>query len=324
MADRRKVALITGISGQDGSYLAKLLLHKGYIVVGTSRDVVQGRFENLKRLGVFAQVRLEAMPQGDYEAICQLISRVAPTEIYNLAGQTSVGVSFQRPLETMESIAVGTLQLLEAVRSSGQPIAFYNACSSECFGDTDGKPATETTMFRPRSPYAIAKAASYWEVASYREAYGLYAVSGILFNHESPLRPERFVTRKIIAGACRIAAGSQEKVTLGNLDIKRDWGWAPEYVDAIWRMLQQEVPEDLVIATGETSSLREFTAEAFRCVGLDWRDHVVTEPSLLRPADLTASYANPLRAREKLGWSASSKMREVVSMMIAAERTVQA
>jgi GDP-mannose 4,6-dehydratase len=200
-----------------------------------------------------------------------------PDEVYNLAGQSSVGLSFEQPVETLESIATGTLNLLEAIRFIGAPIRLYNAGSSECFGETGEAGADENTPFRPRSPYAVAKAAAFWEVANYREAYGLFACSGILFNHESPLRPERFVTQKIVTAACRIAEGSTEKLTLGNMAIRRDWGWAPEYVEAMSLMLQQEQPEDYVIATGESCSLEEFVAIAFAAVGLDWRDWVVSD-----------------------------------------------
>jgi len=244
---------------------------------------------------------------------------VQPEEIYNLAGQSSVGLSFQQPVETLESISVGTLNLLEAIRFIGKPIRLYNAGSAECFGESDGTPATETTAFRPRSPYAVAKAAAFWEVANYREAYGIYASSGILFNHESPLRPERFVTRKIVSAACRIAKGSPETLHLGNLSIQRDWGWAPEYVVAMWRMLQQDVADDYVVATGETSSLEAFTGEVFGRFNLDWRDHVVSDPGLLRPTDLVVSRADPGKAQRQLGWAAQYKMRDVVRMMVDAE-----
>jgi GDPmannose 4,6-dehydratase len=230
-----------------------------------------------------------------------------------------VGLSFQQPVETLESISVGTLNLLEAIRFIARPIRFYNAGSSECFGDTGGAAADESTPFRPRSPYAVAKAAAFWEVANYREAYGLLACSGILFNHESPLRPERFVTKKIVTAACRIANGSGEKLRLGNVSISRDWGWAPEYVEAMWRMLQQELPEDYVIATGESNRLEDFVAEAFTCAGLDWRDHVETDPELYRPTEIALGLGNPARANERLGWQARYAMRDVVRMMVRDE-----
>ncbi|MHC5823365.1 MAG: GDP-mannose 4,6-dehydratase, partial [Nostoc sp.] len=229
-------------------------------------------------------------------------------------------LSFEQPVETLESITTGTLNLLEAIRFLGVPIKLYNAGSSECFGDTGQTAADETTPFRPRSPYAVAKAAAFWEVANYREAYGLFACSGILFNHESPLRPERFVTQKIVAAACRIAQGSTEQLYLGNMQIQRDWGWAPEYVEAMYLMLQQSQPDDYVIATGESGSLEEFVAAAFASVNLDWRHHVVIDNSLLRPTDLAVGRGNPVKAKDKLGWQAKYKMKQVVQMMVEAKK----
>jgi GDPmannose 4,6-dehydratase len=310
-----KTALICGISGQDGSYLAQLLLQKGYQVHGTARDAQATSFPNLITLGIKEQISCHSMALNDFRSVLQVLAKVQPDEIYNLAGQSSVGLSFEQPVETLESISVGTLNLLEAVRFLGRPVRLYNAGSSECFGNTDGQPADESTPFRPRSPYAVAKATAFWEVANYREAYNLYACTGILFNHESPLRPERFVTQKIIKAAQRIAAGSTEKLRLGNISIARDWGWAPEYVKAMWLMLQQEKPEDYVVATGETHTLQEFVEESFSTVGLDWEAHVVTDQSLLRPSEIMVSRANPLKATKRLGWQACSKMRDVVRMM---------
>lgn len=315
-----KRALISGISGQDGAYLAKLLLDKGYEVWGTSRDVQMLSFRNLKSLKLFEKVKLESMSLIDFRSVLQTLKKVEPDEIYNLAGQSSVGLSFSQPVETLESITQGTLNLLEAIRFMDRPIKLYNAGSSECFGDTGDTPADETTPFRPRSPYAVAKAAAFWEVANYREAYGLFACSGILFNHESPLRPERFVTKKIIAATCRIAAGSKEKLHLGNLSIQRDWGWAPEYVEAMWLILQHEKPDDFVIATGETNSLEKFVETAFSLLGLSWRDYVVIDNVLLRPTDLMIGRGNPTKAHEQLGWKVRYKMQDVVRMMIESER----
>jgi len=316
-----KKALICGISGQDGSYLGRFLLNKGYVVHGSSRDAYMTGFGNLDRLGIHSQVSLESMATNDFRSVLQVLMKVQPDEIYNLAGQSSVGLSFEQPVETLESIATGTLNLLEAVRFLSRPIRFYNACSSESFGDTGHVAADETTPFRPRSPYAVAKATAFWEVANYREAYGLFASAGILFSHESPLRPRRLVTKKTVADACRIAAGSKENLALGNISIRRDWGWAPEYVEAMWLMLQQEKPEDFVIATGESHSLEELVETAFASVGLNWRDHVVLDPALLRPADLAAGRGNPAKAREKLGWQARHKMHDVVRMMVKAQST---
>ena len=245
-----KKALVAGISGQDGAYLAKLLLQNGYEVCGTSRDAQMSSLRNLDRVGIREEVQLVSVALNDFRSVLQVLFKVQPDEIYNLAGQSSVSLSFEQPVETQDSIYLGTLNLLEAIRFTGKAIKLYNASSSECFGDLGGKPATEETAFRPRSPYAVAKSAAFWQVSNYREAYNIFACSGILFNHESPLRPERFVTQKIVRSACRIAQGKQQKLQLGNIEIQRDWGWAPEYVEAMYRMLQQELPEDCVIATG--------------------------------------------------------------------------
>ncbi len=310
-----KKALICGISGQDGAYLSEFLLKKGYNVFGTSRDAEICPFNNLKTLGIRDMIQVESVALNDFRSVLQTISKIQPYEIYNLSGQSSVGLSFQQPVETLESISIGTLNLLEVIRFLKKPIRLYNACSSECFGDTKNKPATELTAFNPRSPYAVAKAAAFWQVANYREAYDIFACSGILFNHESPLRPERFVTQKIISTACRIANGSKETLELGNIDIQRDWGWAPEYVEAMWLMLQKNEPDDYIIATGETNSLQEFVNIAFRKVGLYWKNHVTLNPSLLRPADLKISKANPLKAAKDLNWQARYKMVDVIELM---------
>jgi len=319
---KKKKALICGVSGQDGAYLARLLLEKGYDVFGTSRDAQISSFSGLINLGILEKVQVESMAINDFRSVLQTLNKVRPEEIYNLAGQSSVGLSFQQPVETLESISVGTLNMLEAIRFINKPIKFYNASSSECFGDTRGAAADETTPFHPRSPYAVAKAAAFWEVANYREAYGLFALSGILFNHESPLRPRRFVTKKIIEAVCRIAAGNNEKLHLGNMSIARDWGWAPEYVEAMWLMLQQDKVDDFVIATGETNSLEEFVSEAFASVGLNWREHVIADPSLYRPTEISIGKGNPGKAARVLGWKAKYKMRDVVRMMVEYEQRV--
>ncbi len=311
-----KKALICGVSGQDGAFLSRLLLSKGYEVHGTARDAQMSSFSNLKTLGLGGEITFHSMALNDFRSVLQVLVQVQPDEIYNLAGQSSVGLSFDQPVETLESISVGTLNLLEAIRFLKRPMRLYNAGSSECFGNTGGVPADEETPFRPRSPYAVAKATAFWEIANYREAYSLYASTGILFNHESPLRPERFVTQKIVRGACRIANGAAEKLKLGNIDIARDWGWAPEYVEAMWAILQQDTPDDFVIATGETNSLQDFVAEVFKCVGLDWREHVESDPTLLRPSEIMVSRANPGKSAQKLGWQATYKMRDVAQMMV--------
>lgn len=315
-----KTALICGISGQDGAYLARHLLDQGYRVVGTSRDAQTADFRNLVRLGIRERVAVASMVLTDFRSTLQTLAKTAPDEIYNLAGQTSVGLSFEQPVETLESIATGTLNLLEAIRFLDRPIRLYNAGSSECFGDTGGVAANEDTPFRPRSPYAVAKATAHWEVANYREAYGLFACSGILFNHESPLRPERFVTRKIVAAAGRIAQGSSEKLCLGNLAVYRDWGWAPEYVEAMWRMLQLEEARDLVIATGVSHALEDFVAAAFASHALDWRDHVVQDPALFRPAEIAYNGGDASQAQVLLNWQARYRMPDVIRLMVAAER----
>lgn len=315
-----KKALICGVSGQDGAYLARFLLGKGYEVYGASRDAQMASLQNLIFLEIWNQVKVISVALNDFRSVLQALMKIQPDEVYNLAGQSSVALSFQQPVETLESISVGTLNLLEAIRFTSQPIKLYNASSSESFGDTGGIAADETTPFRPRSPYAVAKAAAFWELANYREAYGLFACSGILFNHESPLRPERFVTKKIVAAACRIAAGSDQKLHLGNISIQRDWGWAPEYVEAMWLMLQQERPDDFVIATGVSSKLEDFVAQAFACVDLDWHDHVISDPKLLRPTELAVGRGNPTKAWQMLGWQAKYKMPEVARMMVEAEQ----
>ena len=315
LSKKNKVALIIGVSGQDGGYLAKLLLEKGYEVHGTSRDHEVSHFGNLVKLGIRDRVKVTSMVTSDFRSVLTALQKAEADEIYNLAGQTSVGMSFAYPVETFDSILIGTMNLLECMRLLRHPIKFYNAGSSEVFGNTK-KPATETTPFHPRSPYAAAKAAAHYAVTNYREAYGLFACTGILFNHESPLRPARFVTQKIISTAVRIANGSKEKLTLGRLDIRRDWGWAPEYVDAMWRMLQQKKPDDYVVATGEEHSLKQFVAETFRQLGLDWRKHVVSDRKLFRPSDIERSCGNASRARRKLGFRPKIRFKKIISALI--------
>jgi GDPmannose 4,6-dehydratase len=312
-------ALVTGVSGQDGTYLAKLLLEKGYTVWGTSRDAQMASFRNLERLKIREQIHLESVALSDFRSVIQVLFKTQPDEIYNLAGQSSVGLSFDQPVETQDSIYLGTLNLLEAIRFTGKKIKLYNACSSECFGDLKNEAATEESPFRPRSPYAVAKAAAFWQVSNYREAYHIFACSGILFNHESPLRPARFVTKKIAAAARRIAKGKLRELKLGNIEVQRDWGWAPEYVEAMFLMLQQEKPDDFVIATGSTRPLRDFVEIAFKHVGLDWREYTVVDKSLFRPTDLSIGRANPAKAAAQLGWTAQIHMEQVAQMMVEAE-----
>jgi len=315
-------ALIFGISGQDGAYLAKFLLERGYIVHGTSRDAEMSGFSTLSSLGIKEHIELHSAIPADFRSTIQVISIVAPDEIYNLSGQSSVGLSFQQPMETLESIAVGTLNILECIRFLKQPIRFYNAGSGECFGDTGGAAASESTPFQPRSPYAVAKSAAFWEVANYRDSYGLYVCSGILFNHESPLRAKRFVTRKVVTTAARIAGGSSEQLVVGDLAISRDWGWAPEYVEAMWAMLQQDEPEDFVIATGVPYSLEELVATAFTVFGLDWHDHVCTDTTLFRPSEIRCGFGDASKASAKLGWKARTLMPELVKRLVTTEALI--
>jgi GDPmannose 4,6-dehydratase len=316
-----KRALIVGVSGQDGAYLAKLLLDKGYEVVGTSRDAQVTRFDNLARLGIDAKVHLESMMPTDFRSVVEVLSKWMPDEVYNLSGQSSVALSFKQPVDALNSVLNATVTLLEVIRFLGKPIRLYNAGSSECFGDVAGGLAAESTPFQPRSPYAAAKAAAHWMVANYREGYGLQACTGILFNHESPLRPERFVTKKIAVAVARIAAGKQRTVSLGNMSIKRDWGWAPEYVEAMWRMLQQETPVDLVIATGKLSTLEEFVAAAFATAGLDWREHVEFDATLTRPTDLQGFAGDSRRAAQVINWKPRTIMPDIARAMVEAELT---
>ena len=316
----RRVALIAGITGQDGAYLARFLLGKGYVVHGTSRDAALARLDGLVALGIADKVALHSMSPADSQSAARVIENVAPNEIYNLSGQSSVSLSFTQPAETLSGIALGTLNMLEALRRLGGAVRFYNAGSSECFGDTGTHAADEQTAFRPKSPYGVAKAAAISLVANYRECYGLFACSGILFNHESPLRPTRFVTRKITAAAARIGAGSGERLALGNLAIRRDWGWAPEYVEAMWRMLQCDQPDDFVVASGVAHSLEEFVATAFLNVGLDWRDHVDYDSSLVRSSDIMYSLGDPTKVGQVLDWHSTVKLPELVERMIRAEQ----
>jgi GDPmannose 4,6-dehydratase len=311
-----KKALIIGISGQDGSYLAELLLKKGYEVHGTSRDADLSNFNGLKKLGIKEKVKLHSMSLIDFRSVMQTILQIEPEEIYNLAGQTSVGLSFLQPVETLESISIGSLNILEVLRFHKLPIKFYNACSSECFGDTGGKAANELTPFIPRSPYAVAKSAAFWQVANYREAYNLFSCSGILFNHESPLRAKRFVTKKIIDTACSIARGEDIKLELGNISIIRDWGWAPEYCNAMHLILQHDKPEDFVISTGKSTSLEEFINLTFKYFNLDYKNYIVIKKELIRPTDISFSKGDASKASELLKWEPKVGVKEIIERMI--------
>jgi len=316
-----KRALILGVSGQDGAYLSQLLLEKGYEVHGASRDAELQPFNRLEELGVRDRVRTHSTSLRDFRETLQLLTNVQPDEIYNLAGQTSVGLSFSQPIEAIESIAQAVLILLEVVRYLHAPVRIYNASSSESFGETPaGAASSEETPFMPRSPYATAKATAHWTTVNYRQAYGMYACSGILFNHESPLRSDRFVTKKIVSAAAEIAAGRRARLTLGDLGVSRDWGYAPEYVEAMWRMLQQDRADDYVIATGESHTVEEFVAATFAELGLDWREHVDIDQSLFRPTDIRYSRGDASKAKRELGWEATTRFHALVSKLVKAVR----
>jgi GDPmannose 4,6-dehydratase len=314
-----KTALIVGGTGQDGAYLARFLVSKGYVVWISTRDTSLNSFVNLSQLEICDQVQFVQLDILEASEVVECIKRIKPCEVYNLAGQSSVGLSFVVPYETYVSIATGTLNLLEAIRTTDQSVRFYNAGSGEVFGDTKGRLAKESTQFLPVSPYGAAKAAAIWQVATYRKSYGLFACTGILFNHESDLRPEAYVTKKIIKAACRIARGSDTKLHLGNLKISRDWGFAPEYVEAMWAMLQLECPEDFVIATGESSSLESFVQKSFAYFDLNWEDYVIIDPELIRPSDIAFSGGCPENARSALKWEAKTKVTDLVHLMIVDE-----
>jgi GDPmannose 4,6-dehydratase len=310
-----KKALIIGISGQDGAYLAEFLLKKDYFIIGTSRDHEVSGFGNLKILGIKEKITLVSMVTSDFRSVISIFHKYKPDEIYNLAGQTSVGLSFEYPVETFESILIGTMNLLECIRMLDYPTKFYNAGSGEIFGNT-AMPANELTPLNPLSPYATAKAAAYYAVANYRNAYGLFACTGILFNHESLLRPERFVTKKITKSVIRIANGSNERLSLGRIKISRDWGWAPDYVEAMWLMLNKNKPDDYVIATGVEHTLEDFLNLCFSYFGMNWKDHVDVNSSLFRPLDIERSYGDPSKAYNDLGWKSKTKFDELIARLL--------
>jgi GDPmannose 4,6-dehydratase len=337
----RKAALITGVTGQDGSYLSELLLEKGYDVHGLVRRTSQFNRERIDatraRAAKAGQVfDLHYGDLMDASSLSRVLAKVKPDEIYNLGGQSHVGVSFEEPEYTVMADGVGVLRLLELVKSIAPHARFYQASSSELFGSTGGTPADESTPFRPRSPYAAAKQYAYWTVVNYREAYALHACNGILFNHESPRRGESFVTRKITLAFARIRAGQQSSLTLGNMDAKRDWGYAKEYVEVMWRMLQAPRADDFVIATGEAHTVREFAEHAARGVGFEirWegrgadergfdrssgRELVRVDPRYYRPSELDAAIGNPAKAKEKLGWAAQVRFADLVALMVRAD-----
>jgi GDPmannose 4,6-dehydratase len=319
-----KKALITGITGQDGSYLAELLLAKGYDVHGMIRRASTfntGRIDHLYKDPHEAGVRLHLVygDLNDASSINKILRTIQPDEIYNLGAQSHVRVSFDVPEYTGEVSGLGAIRILEAIRETGLATRFYQASSSELYGKAVEVPQSEKTPFYPRSPYACAKAYAYYATVNYRESYGIHASNGILFNHESPRRGETFVTRKITRAAARIAAGVQQKLFLGNLDAKRDWGFAGEYVEAMWLMLQQAEPDDYVIATGETHTVREFLEIAFSRVGLDWKRHVEIDPKYFRPAEVDVLQGNAEKAEKKLGWKPRVKLTELAHMMADAD-----
>ncbi len=318
-----KTALITGVTGQDGSYLAELLLDKGYTVHGLIRRSSSFNTERIDHIyqGPEEPERSFVLHHADLSdgvALVNLLRDIQPDEVYNLGAQSHVRVSFDAPLYTGDVTGLGTIRLLEAVRASGIQTRIYQASSSEMFGASP-PPQNEKTPFHPRSPYSVAKVYSYWATVNYREAYDMFAVNGILFNHESPRRGETFVTRKITRGVARIKAGLQDRLHLGNLDAVRDWGYAPEYVDAMWRMLQCDTPDDFVIATGEGVSVRDFLEYAFEHAGLDWREHVRYDPKYERPSEVDALIGDASKAEELLGWKPEVKSRELARIMVDAD-----
>jgi GDPmannose 4,6-dehydratase len=317
-----KKALITGVSGQDGSYLAELLLEKDYEVWGVVRrssSFNTGRIDHLRDNFHNGQLTLVYGNLADGGRMSSIINEFEPDEVYNLGAQSHVRVSFDEPEYSANVNALGTLRLLEAVRHMKNPAKFYQASSSEMFGKVAEIPQSETTPFHPRSPYAVAKVYSHWQMINYREAYDIFACSGILFNHESPRRGESFVTRKITRGATRIKLGLQDKLFLGNLDSKRDWGYAKEYVEAMWMMLQQDEPDDYVIATGETHSIREFLDAVFESLDLDWNDYVEIDPMYFRPSEVDVLLGDPSKAKEKLGWESKTTFSDLAKLMTEAD-----
>jgi GDPmannose 4,6-dehydratase len=325
---QRKRALITGITGQDGSYLSELLLEKGYEVHGIIRRTSTFNTDRIDHIYVDphnpdARLLLHYGDLTDGVTLRRILEEVKPVEIYNLGSQSHVRVSFDSPEYTVDSVGMGTLRLLEAIRDychrTGIDVRFYQAGSSEMFGKVQEIPQKETTPFYPRSPYACAKVYAHWQTVNYRESYGMFACNGILFNHESPRRGETFVTRKITRAIARIVAGTQKKLYLGNLDSKRDWGYAKDYVKAMWLMLQQDEPDDYVVATGETYSISEFLDIAFNYVNLDWHDYVEFDPRYLRPAEVELLIGDPTKAKQKLGWEPSVTFEQLVALMVEAD-----
>lgn len=314
---RQRTALITGITGQDGSYLAECLLTKGYRVFGMTR---RSSTENLDRLaGCIENVELRSGDLLDQSSLTELLQEVRPHEVYNLAAQSFVPTSWKQPVLTAEFTAVGVTRMLEAIRAVDPSIRFYQASSSEMFGRVRETPQTEQTPFYPRSPYGVAKLYGHWITVNYRESYGLFTCSGILFNHESPRRGLEFVTRKVSDGVARIKLGLAKELRMGNLEAKRDWGFAGDYVEAMWLMLQQSTPDDYVVASGECHTVQELCEVAFEQVGLNWRDHVVVDPRFVRPAEVDLLLGDAAKARRVLGWQPKTSFRELVATMVEAD-----
>jgi GDPmannose 4,6-dehydratase len=331
-----KKALITGITGQDGAYLSKLLLDKGYEVYGAYRRTAEINLDKLKFLGVDEKIKYVPLELLEFSNIYRTIEKVQPDEIYNLGAQSFVYLSFEEPLFTADVTGLGPLRMLESIRSINSKIKFYQASSSEMFGKVQTMPQNEQTPFYPRSPYAVSKLFGHWTTVNYRESYGIYACSGILFNHESPLRGPEFVTKKIVRSVARIKLGLQSEVRLGNLDARRDWGYAPEYVEAMWLMLQQEKPDDYIVATGESHSIREFVEAAFKAIDIkiEWSGKelaekgidaltgkvlVIVDPEYFRPTEVDFLKGDYTKAQEKLGWSPRTTFKELVRIMVSHE-----
>ena len=311
-----KKALIFGVSGQDGGYLAKLLLSKKYKVYGVSRNLEASNFSRLRHLNILDSIELISGTASDFKSVIRALQKSDPDEVYNLSGQSSVSLSFEQPVETINSIILGTQNLLDSIRLHNSRIKLFNSCSTECFGDTGDDVADELTAFQPKSPYSVAKSTAFWQVANYRDAYGIFVCSGIMSNHESPLRPERFVTQKIVSSACRISQGSSERLYLGNLDVERHWGWAPEYVEAMWLMLQYPEPIDFIIATEESTPLKEIVKKIFTFLDLDYTEHLFTKSHLLRPSDFRVSRVTPAKVGKILGWHARVDVNDIISNLV--------
>ena len=314
-----KTALVLGVTGQDGAYLSHHLLGLGYRVIGTSRDSSVCDTSRLNRLQIVDDIELCSLSPNDFRSVLKTVSIYQPNEIYNLSGLTSVGLSFELPVECIESIATATVNLLEVIRYLGGGIRFFNAGSTECFGDIGNEPATESTLFQPVSPYAVAKSSAYWQVSAYRRAYNMFCCTGILSNHESPLRPKRFVTQKIVQAARAISESKQGTLQLGNIDVFRDWGWAPDYVKAMHLMLQRESPKDFIVASGSTSSLREFADYVFSYYDLDFNRYFKLDSSLLRPSDLRYSSLDPSAIRTDLCWSTLAGVADIARKLCSEE-----